>query len=411
MFFLKREYFNKTNIIKGLITALLFSTPIYLAYFNLEIKLINTIFVLLSFYFILTINRSSLFFTGFFIGIFWFYWISFSFRYYDLTFLIPLVILGFAFIYAFLFLAISIKDHFILRAIIFFALSFIEPLGFNWFKPEILLLDTYFEANKIILALLIFTTIFLVKKRVLFYSICILIIFFINLNPNPEKINNIKISLPEYSVNQDYKWDRKNLATIIDMNFEQINSAIKNKDDVVVLPETAFPLLLNKQEFIMQSLLDKSHHITIVTGALFYEKGEYKNSTYIFNNGNVKLAHKVVLVPFGEAIPLPKFITDFINDTFYNGAKDYTKEKNPTDYKVKDTNFRNAICYEATSEELYQNLKNTKNMIVISNNAWFTPSIEPTLQKLLLRLYSNKYGINIFHQVNGSKNYLISSNK
>lgn len=409
MFFLKREYFNKTYIIKGLITALLFSTPIYLAYFNLEIKLINTIFLLFSFYLILIINRASLFFTGFFTGIFWFYWVSFSFRYYDLTFLIPLVIFAFAFAYALLFLITSIKDNIYIRAILFFALTFIDPFGFNWFKPEILLLDTFFEANKIVLGLLIFATILLAKKRVLIYTICIIFISFININPNSTPLSDLKISLPKYTLNQDYKWDKKNLARVIDINFEQINKAIQNKDDVVVLPETSFPLILNKQEFVLQNLLDKSHLITIVTGALFYEHNEYKNSTYIFKNGNVKLAHKVVLVPFGESIPLPSIITDFINDIFYNGAKDYTKAKKPTDYKLEGTLFRNAICYEATSEELYANLGETKNIIAISNNAWFTPSIEPTLQKLLLRLYSYKYGVNIYHEVNGSDNYIIKA--
>lgn len=409
MFFLKREYFNKTYIIKGLITALLFSTPIYLAYFGLEIKVINTIFLLSSFYFILTINRPSLFFTGFFVGIYWFYWVSFSFRYYDLTFLIPLVIFAFALAYALLFLITSIKDNTYIRAILFFALTFIDPLGFNWFKPEILLLDSFFEANKIILALLILSTIFLVKQRVLIYTISIIAVSFININPSPPALNDLKINLPKYTLNQDYKWDKKNLARVIDINFEQINSAIKNKDDVVVLPETAFPLILNKQEFVLQSLLEKSNLITIITGALFYENTEYKNSTYIFKNGNVKLAHKVVLVPFGEAIPLPSIITNFINDIFYNGAKDYTKAQSPTDYKIKNILFRNAICYEATSEELYKGLNTVKNIIAISNNAWFTPSIEPTLQKLLLRLYSNKYGVNIYHEVNGSENYIIKN--
>ena len=43
-------------------------------------------------------------------------------------------------------------------------------------------------------------------------------------------------------------------------------------------------------------------------------------------------------------------------------------------------------------------------MIAISNNAWFTPSIEPTLQHLLLKFYSRTYNVTIFHVVNGSPN-------
>lgn len=410
MFFIKRQHFNKTNIIKGLYTALLFSSPIFLSYFNIEIKLLNTIIVLFSFYLILSINRNTLFFSGFFIGIFWFYWVSFSFRYYDLSYLIPLVILFFGFVYGFLFLITSIKDNIYLRAILFFALSFLNPFGFDWFKPEVLLLDTYFETNKLLLALIILSTLFLIKRKIFIYTLCIIIISFININPNNSQITDLRIALPEYYFEQNYKWDRKNLAKIIDTNFEQINKAIQNRDDVVVLAETTFPFPLNKQEFIMQNLIEKSRYITIVTGGLYFEKGEYKNSTYIFKDGALEVAHKVVLVPFGEAVPFPEKIKNLINDIFYDGAKDYTKASNPTDYKIKDTLFRNAICYEATSEELYKNLGEVKHIIAISNDAWFMPSTQATLQKLLLRLYSQKYGVTIYHQINGVENYIIKAN-
>ncbi len=306
-----------------------------------------------------------------------------------------------------MFLLTSIKDNLYIRAILFFGLSFFNPFGFNWFKPEILFLDSYFEANKVILALAIFATIFLIQKKNIIYMIIIVIMFFVNINPKQNQDTSLKISLPEYYIEQDYKWDRKNIAQIIDINFQEINNAILNKYDVVVLPETTFPFVLNKQDFILQNLIEKSHHITIITGALFFENKEYKNSTYIFKNGELKIAHKVVLVPFGEEIPLPKPIKDFINNIFYDGAKDYTKASIPTDYKIKDSLFRNAICYEASSEEIYKNLKDVKNIIAISNNAWFTPSLEPTIQKLLLRLYANKYAVTIYHQVNGSENYII----
>jgi apolipoprotein N-acyltransferase len=46
-------------------------------------------------------------------------------------------------------------------------------------------------------------------------------------------------------------------------------------------------------------------------------------------------------------------------------------------------------------------------MIVLSNNGWFTPSIEPTLQKLLLQYYSKKYGTTIYHSVNMSESYVV----
>jgi len=106
----------------------------------------------------------------------------------------------------------------------------------------------------------------------------------------------------------------------------------------------------------------------------------------------------MVLVPFGEYIPLPQLLKDFINQTFFLGASDFIKAKNPTDFFIHGIKFRNAICYEATSKELYAD--NPKFMIAISNNAWFAPSIEPTLQKLLIRYYGKIHNTIIFHSAN-----------
>ena len=98
----------------------------------------------------------------------------------------------------------------------------------------------------------------------------------------------------------------------------------------------------------------------------------------------------------------------FINDTFFDGAEDYTKAVHPTDFKIKGEQFRNAICYETTTHEIFENLNGVKQMISISNNAWFMPSIEPTLQKLLIKYYARLYGVTIYAVANGSENAVIT---
>jgi apolipoprotein N-acyltransferase len=98
-----------------------------------------------------------------------------------------------------------------------------------------------------------------------------------------------------------------------------------------------------------------------------------------------------------------------INNLFFDGAPDYVAAKNPIDYQVAGKTFRNAICYEACSEELYKG--KPKNMIVISNNGWVSPSIEPTQQKILLQYYSKKYGTTIYHAVNMSDSYIVQKGK
>jgi apolipoprotein N-acyltransferase len=171
------------------------------------------------------------------------------------------------------------------------------------------------------------------------------------------------------------------------------------------LSESAFAMFLNMEKEVMERLKYLSNYITIVTGGLYFDGKDSYNSTYYFINGRVQIANKVVLVPFGEEVPLPKFISKYINRLIYDGAEDYIAASKPVDIDIKGEKFRNAICYEATRDELF--VENPKFMIAISNNAWFTPSIEPTLQYLLLRYYSRKYHTTIFHSANIAKSALI----
>ncbi|WP_419770503.1 MAG: apolipoprotein N-acyltransferase [Candidatus Marinarcus sp.] len=385
-------------------TALFFSTFLYLSYIGLEIKLINSLLGLWALYLLLTIPKNALFYAGFFIGIFWFYWVSFSFIYYELIYLIPLVILGFALGYGIIFYLTALFDHIIFRALALFALSYFAPLGFNWLQIELLFVHSYFGIDKLDLFTLLLSLVLFTYYK---YWAFILLIFPLTF-AQPKPIENaLNIDMPQLNLPQKDKWKHKNTSAIIDTNLEFIDTAIQNGADVVVLPETSFPLLLNKNQQLYELLQEKSNSIDIILGSLYENKGEYHNSTYYFSNGNVEVGHKVVLVPFGEAIPLPEKIRDFINETFYNGAKDYTKANAPTDFDIKGVKFRNAICYETTTPEIFENLNGVKYMISISNNAWFTPSIEPTLQKLLMQYYADLYRVTIYASANGSKNQII----
>jgi apolipoprotein N-acyltransferase len=369
--YLKLDDFIKNILIKGFTTALLFSAFIYFEHFDLTNIFFNTIFITFAYILIITIDKKSLFFAGFFTGILWFCWVSMSFRYYDLIYLMPFIVLLFGIVYGILFYLTAIIDKIVIRAILFYLLVFIEPFGFNWFKPDLPLINTYYNTY----------------------------------NSNVTK-PNIKIYMPQYNTNQNLKWEKEYKTKLIEENLQNIDYAIKNKYDLIILPETTFPLALNMEYELLEILQEKSRNISIITGALSYSDEQFLNSTYLFQNGEYKIANKVVLVPFGEATPLPQFLVDFINNTFFDGASDYTNASEPTTFEIEGIKFRNAICYEATSDDVYKQL-DTKFVIATSNNAWFTPSIEPTLQKLLLKYYAKKYNLIIYHSVNGSKNEII----
>jgi len=406
MFLVKRDNFNKNMIIKGLCTAILFSCFIYLSYFNIENKLINSILGLSSIYLILTIPRKSLFYAGFFTGIFWCWWLALSFEYYDLNYLMPIVILCVGLVYGIIFYLIGIVDNSIyLRGLLLFGFTFLAPFGFNWVKPELLFIDSYFGITKLDFALVLLAMVLLNKFKYIFW-IPLLISFYL-VPTNKVIAPDIKIFMPQLNVNQNVKWDRDHRDELISQNIDFINQAIQNKYDLIILPETSFPTILNNNKLLLDVLKDKSNNIDIIAGSLYKKDGLYHNSTYHISQRRVDVAHKVVLVPFGEAVPLPEKIRNLVNDIFYDGAKDYESAKEATTFNIKGFNFRNAICYEATTDEIFKNLGDTKYMIATSNNAWFTPSTEPVLQRLLMKYYAKKYNVIVYSSANSSKNSII----
>ena len=112
------------------------------------------------------------------------------------------------------------------------------------------------------------------------------------------------IFITEMNVNQNAKWAE--LDRNIEMNFRLIDEAIVRGDKVIILPETAFTLRLNQsgREYLMERLLDLSHHITIITGG---QRGEYDfsnsdyiratatyNTTFVFEKGQWNYADKIL---------------------------------------------------------------------------------------------------------------------
>lgn len=390
--------------IKSLLTPLFLSLFIYFEYFDISIKLINTIFALSAFILIFQLNKKELFFSGFFTGILWFWWLSYSFIYYELTFMIPIVLIGVGLVYGLLFYFIAIFNNIYYKISYIFLLSYIEPFGFNWFKIELPFINSYLGTSKLeLLLILIISSLFIEyryqykKVTPIIYSLIILILFFINkynISQNYIKEPSLNIYKYETHISQEHKWDKKYKKVIIKNNFKEIEAAIDNKYDLIILPETAFPLILNHQSTLLNKLLLYSKQISILTGSLYIKDNLLYNSSYLFQNGSFKVANKVVLVPFGEAVPLPEKLRNWVNDTFYNGAEDYITASMPTTFTIKNVKFRNAICYEATTDKIYDNI-DTPYTIAISNNGWFTPSTQPTLQKLLMKYYENKYKIMI----------------
>lgn len=390
------------NFLLGIGTAALFSAFIYLEYFGLSNKFINTLFGLCAIALLLNIPKKAVLIAGFFIGLFWFYWIGYSFKYQGVGYMQPFITVGFGLLYLIFFAPLAFTDKPYMRALLLFGLSFIELLGWNWMKIELLFVNSYLGVYKyqFVAILLALSLPSLIKNKKYKYLPLFLLIFAYNYGYPKQSDAPLKIKLVQTNIPQNIKWKRDSIYPTVAMIFQKIHKAQKEGYDLIIFPESVFPLFMNEMPKLIQELLKASQHITIIAGALMHENNLNYNVTYMFNKSKYKVAKKLILVPFGEYIPLPKFAQKFINDTFFQGASDFVTAKKPTNFVIKGVKFRNAICYEATCKELYKG--EFKYMIAISNNAWFTPSIEPTLQKLLLEYYARKNGVTIYHAANMS---------
>jgi len=413
------DYFTINNITRGFFIALLTALAIYLDWIGFINPFVNTLIGLLALFLWLKANKSVWIWTGFFIGILWFWWMSVSFIHYQVIWVMPFIVLTIGLIYALIFYLIISMIQFLEnkikvpqifgKALAILLFSYIHPFGFDWFKPELMFTNSYLGIQKWQFALILFSlTLTIYKEKIFFLLLIILSYPYISTFENATKINS-KITLNNTYTNVIKKWELENQMEYINDVFVAINKAISEKQEIIVFPESVFALYLNKDTMLINTLKNYSYQINIIVGGLYWEDNVPRNSTYIFKQGKYIVANKVVLVPFGEQNPLPSWMGKWVNEFFFNGAPDYIASSKTTDYEINGTTYRNAICFEATSERLYKN--HPKNMIVLTNNGWLTPSIEPTQQKILLQYYNKKYGTTIYHSVNMSKSYIVHKGK
>jgi len=410
------RYFTINNITRGFFIAFLSAGAIYLDWLGFVSYLINTVLGILTLYLLLESDKKVWFWSGFFIGALWFWWMSMSFFNYGFAWAIPIGILFPAVVYGFIFWFVAFlaeklgDDGFNIytlgvKALALLTLSYLHPFSFDWFKMELIFTNSYIGIQKWQFALVLLSILLSVQKKDLRFLLLIILTYPLSSHFNKTELPQYNLSITNTMVTVKDKWNPKLENSHIDMVFKRIDKAVAQKKSIIVFPESVLPVFLNTRPQLMTALQGASNDISIIIGGLYWDNGIPRNSTYIFKNGQFSIANKVVLVPFGESNPLPKWMGKIVNNLFFDGAPDYVASADVTDYEVNGITFRNAICFEGTSEKLYEG--DPKQMIVLSNNGWVTPSIEPTEQKILLQYYNKKYGTTIYHSANMSPSYIV----
>lgn len=403
----------------SLLFALVFVLPFYAQWLceglSLEMpKWLMSLLGILSIASLLFTPKNRRLSVGFFVGVLWFYWIGLGLRYFDMSALIPLVVVLEGGLIALVFYVGLWCECFVWRFAFLMLLSFFTPLGFDWIVPESVFAYSYVGVDKLSFAFVIIA-LWSGLHLVRFFKFFALLPLLLALDsatfhtPPPAPLP-LKIKLIQSAVSQDIAYRMRNLDSIFrHYVFEDIARAIEEGYDVVVLPESAFYVPLDSPYFAyFDELMEMSERIVIIAGALRAEvdssgRASYFNSTYKFDRGQVEHIDKVLLVPFGER--LPSFLLPVVERVF-QGVGGFSAGEGFKYFEIKGARFKNAVCYEGSNREFYAD--SPRYVLMTSNNAWFVPSLEPILQKNLMKYYARLYGSTILHATNLSPSGVIS---
>ena len=234
------------------------------------------------------------------------------------------------------------------------------------------------------------------KKSFFFYECSIIILlfaaslgygYFYLKTFNSKKISGqlVKTSIIQGNIDQSLKWDKKHQTKTMEIYQRLTRAACAFKPQLIIWPETAVPFFFqNDTEFApsLYSMADK-YQASLFFGSPAYEviNGQlhYYNRSYLIEPDNElsKYYDKVHLVPFGEYVPLKRYL--FFVNRLVAAAGDFSPGKKNCPLKTGDLALGSLICFEVIFPELArkQTLNGANILINITNDAWFGKSSAP----------------------------------
>ncbi len=188
-----------------------------------------------------------------------------------------------------------------------------------------------------------------------------------------------QVAIVQGNIDQAKKWDPEFRIETIQKYTDLSFSARKHNPDLVVWPETATPFYFLYNVKLTEMVL-KSVHETgagFLIGSPSFIRGEnnteYHNSAYLINpDGTVSGQYdKTHLVPFGEYVPLKKWLPFLGKIVEHVG--DFTPGKEGNTILFDDYSLGLQICYEIIFPNLSRMMvKNNAGLLInITNDGWY----------------------------------------
>lgn len=213
----------------------------------------------------------------------------------------------------------------------------------------------------------------------------------------PERL--LSVALIQGNIEQGVKWNKEYKEKTVDIYRTLSKKAYEEAGnlDIIVWPETAVPFYYQQAGSLTRKVraISKDLDAPILFGSPAYKfenkKVSYLNSAFLIAPGDDKKRIETIgrydkyhLVPFGEYVPLGKYlffinkITAGIGD-FVPGKGVMTLDMPERESRGLHVSYGPLICYEGIFPDLVRRfVKNGANVLVnITNDAWYGISSAP----------------------------------
>lgn len=207
----------------------------------------------------------------------------------------------------------------------------------------------------------------------------------------------LTVSTMQGNVPQLIKWDpdhlKDQIVTYLGLTEQDW------QQDLILWPETAIPLTQDQAGPIFDHI--QSHlgpNSTLITGIPWYgfsnriEDFTFHNSIMALGNGE-GIYHKQKLVPFGEYVPLQKWLRGLIGFFDLPMSEFSPGPANQAPLMAGNVQVMPYICYEvAYPDFVAANAKAAGLLVTISNDGWFGDSIGPLQHLQIARMRALETG-------------------
>ncbi len=228
------------------------------------------------------------------------------------------------------------------------------------------------------------------NKKVILSGIYVLIVFVAvfaygiarnkKIDNHIAKADSTKIAVIQGNIRQDVKWDARYIQDTLNKYFVLSEKASKENPDLIVWPETALPFYYGFSRKLSEQVdvcVRKAKTKFLIGSPAFKRTKtgtEYYNRAYLLDRFSAEKGKydKIHLVPFGEYVPLGKYLSFLGKLTAQSG--DFTQGKydsEPLDFSAGKAGV--LICFEIIFPALSRNFvqRGADVLLTITNDAWF----------------------------------------